>query len=277
MAVLRARAVAVAAGVPVVFAVLAALLTVASPGPVASAAEAAAGAAGRAAPAVVASTPTAPWYVTRSLVRSTQPPMAVDFRLGRSEPVAFITIDDGVTKDRRGLRYVESTRLPVTAFLTAWTVKNRATYFERITRWGSIQNHSATHASLARSTTDLDHEICYAQRALTADFGVQPWLLRPPYGAGYDRQVVQVTARRCGIREIVMWDAVVQDGRLVEAGDGLEPGSVILLHFTPDLAKDLKAAVRAVRKAGLRPASLADYLPAAAVAGGEAAGDEQAG
>ena len=35
----------------------------------------------------------------------------------------------------------------------------------------------------------------------------------------------------------------------------------MLLHFTPGLAKDLKAAVRAARKAGLRPASLADYLP----------------
>ena len=33
------------------------------------------------------------------------------------------------------------------------------------------------------------------------------------------------------------------------------------MHFGPNLEKDLKAAVRAARKAGLRPANLADYLP----------------
>jgi hypothetical protein len=59
-----------------------------------------------------------------------------------------------------------------------------------------------------------------------------------------------------------MWDAVVDDGRLTEAGAGLRPGSVVLLHFTPGLEKDLRTAVRAIRKAGLQPADLADYVPA---------------
>lgn len=188
--------------------------------------------------------------------------MDVTFRKTTQDPVVFITIDDGVTKDRRGLRYVEQNELPVTAFISAWTVKDRAAYFTRITKWGSIQNHSATHASLARSSTDLDHEICYTQRALAKDFGSRPWMMRPPYGAGHSRQLAQVTAARCGISEIVMWDAVVDNGRLTQAGKGLRPGSIILLHFTPDLEKDLKAAVKAARKAGLTPANLADYLPA---------------
>jgi hypothetical protein len=41
----------------------------------------------------------------------------------------------------------------------------------------------------------------------------------------------------------------------------LHPGSILLLHFGPDLARDLKAAVRAIRDAGLAPGRLADYLP----------------
>jgi peptidoglycan/xylan/chitin deacetylase (PgdA/CDA1 family) len=130
--------------------------------------------------------------------------MTVSFRMPTTDRVAFITIDDGVTKDARGLRYVEATRLPVTAFVSAWTVKDRARYFQRITRWGSVQNHSATHATLARSSTDLDHEICYTQRKLARDFGTRPWMLRPPYGAGSSRQEVQVTAASasssCGTR-----------------------------------------------------------------------------
>ena len=257
MAVFRARALAVAAGVPAAFAVLAGLLTVATPITSATAAE------GAAAPAAVpADASAAEFSVTRDLVRSSRPPMNVTFRTTTADPVVFITIDDGVTKDRRGLAYVEKTQLPVTAFLSAWTIKDRARYFERITAWGSVQNHSATHASLARSSTDLDHEICYTQRALTRDFGTPPWMMRPPYGAGYDRQLAQVTAARCGITEFVMWDAVVDKGRLTQAGKGLRPGSIILLHFTRNLEKDLKAAVRAARKAGLTPANLDDYLPA---------------
>jgi peptidoglycan-N-acetylglucosamine deacetylase len=259
MAVFRARAVAVAAGVPAAFALLAGLLTVASPMTVATAAEPQAVRA-----EVGATMPTASWSVTRDLVRSTRPPMAVSFSVPSTARVGFITIDDGVTKDIRGLRFVEANRLPVTAFISAWTVKDRARYFQRITRWGSVQNHSATHASLARSSTDLDHEICYTQRALARDFGATPWMLRPPYGSGYGRQETQVTAARCGISELVLWDAVVEDGRLAEVGNGLRPGAIVLLHFTPRLAEDLKVAVRAMREAGLTPADLADYLPAPA-------------
>jgi peptidoglycan/xylan/chitin deacetylase (PgdA/CDA1 family) len=250
MAVLRARALAVAAGVPATFALLAAVLTVGSPGPAAIAAEPPA-----------AAQPVGVFAVYRQPGRMKTPKVDVSFRITTSDPVVFLTIDDGVHKDRRALRYVESSRLPVTAFLSTWTIKESAPYFTRITRWGSIQNHSATHASMARPATDLDHEICYSQRALRADFGAEPWMLRPPYGDGYDRTTVQMKAIRCGISRIVMWDAVVERGTVVQSGSRLRPGSIVLLHFSPGLEKDLKAAVRAARRAGLRPASLADYLP----------------
>lgn len=257
MAVFRARAVAVAAGVPAAFALLAGLLTVASPMIVATAAEP------QSVPAEVdAAVPAATWSVSRGLIQTIRPPMSVSFTVPSTDRVGFITIDDGVTKDMRGLRFVEANELPITAFVSAWTVKDRARYFQRITRWGSVQNHSATHASLARSSTDLDHEICYTQRALARDFGSRPWMLRPPYGAGYDRLETQITAARCGISELVMWDAVVEDGRLTEVGNGLRPGAIVLLHFSPRLEDDLRAAVKAMRKAGLTPADLADYLPA---------------
>ena len=253
MGVIRARALVVAVGTPVAFAAVAAGLALATPA--ATAAE----------PTVTSVTTTAvpralALTVTHPYVRGSHVPMAVDFTVRTDDPVAFITIDDGVHKDPDGLAYVERRQLPVTAFLSAWTVKDRARYFQRLTRWGSVQNHSATHASLARSRTDLDHEICYTQRALARDFGTRPWLLRPPYGAGSDRLETQIVADRCGIASIVLWDAVVEKGRVTSPA-GLRPGSVLLLHFTPDLERDLKAAVRAIRDAGLRPADLSDYLP----------------
>lgn len=269
MGVFRVRGVVVATGVPAAFALLAGVLAFGSTGARATSAEDA----GLSVPASGSpSTPDAgpvnagpvvgaPWGVSRQLVRSSMPPLPETFRIRTDDPVVFITIDDGVTKDRRGLALVEARRLPVTAFLTTWTIKDSARYFERITAWGSIQNHSATHASMARSSTDLEHEICYSQRMLGRSFGSVPWLMRPPYGLGPSRMEVQVTADRCGISDLVMWNAVIEDGRLSRAGGRLRPGDIVLLHFTPHLAKDLRAALRAARSAGLQPADLAAYLP----------------
>ncbi len=247
MAVLRARALAVAAGVPALFVLMAAGLTFGSETPSATAAE----------------TVAAPRVVTSGVARQAAGyrPMDRIYTVATTDPVAFITIDDGIVKDRKGLAYAEANELPITAFLSTWTIKDEADYFTRLTRWGSIQNHSATHASLAKADTDLDHELCYSQRAFAKAFGAQPWLVRPPYGAGGDRLRTQITAQACGLEQIVMWDAVVERGKVSVSGGSLKPGSVVLLHFGDSLAKDLKAAVKAIRAAGLSPANLADYLP----------------
>jgi len=183
------------------------------------------------------------------------------YRVKTKEPVVFITIDDGIHKDVAARRLVEKRRIPVTSFLTAWTVKDRSRYFERVSSRGSIQNHSATHASFSLLSTDLDHELCYTQRKLRRDFGGTPWMLRPPYGAAADSPRVRAVARRCGIERIVMWDTVIEDGRVSYRDGRLRPGSIVLLHFGPDLEKDLRTALRIARKAGLRPADLAAYLP----------------
>jgi peptidoglycan/xylan/chitin deacetylase (PgdA/CDA1 family) len=183
------------------------------------------------------------------------------YRIRTQDPVVFITVDDGIFKDLRARELIEQLQIPVTSFVTAWTVKDRARYFQRVSHWGSIQNHSATHASFALPSTNLDHEICYTQRKLTRDFGSRPWMLRPPYGAAADSPRVRSVAKRCGIEYIVMWDTVVDRGRVSYREKRLRNGSIILLHFLPDWERDLKIALRIARNAGLRPANLDDYLP----------------
>jgi len=192
---------------------------------------------------------------------ATIPTLRPIYRVKTKEPVVFITIDDGIYKDLAARRLVEKRRIPVTSFLTAWTVQDRARYFERVSSRGSIQNHSATHASFSLLSTDLDHELCYTQRKLRRDFGNTPWMMRPPYGAAADSPRVRAVARRCGIERIVMWDTVIDDGRVSYRDGRLRPGSIMLLHFGPDLEQDLRTALRVARKAGLRPADLAAYLP----------------
>ncbi len=183
------------------------------------------------------------------------------YRIRTKDPVVFITIDDGVFKNPRARDLVERRKVPITSFLTAWTIQDRSRYFERVSGTGSIQNHSATHASFSKISTDLDHEICYTQRKISSKFDEPPWMLRPPYGMSADSPRVRAVARRCGIEHIVMWDTVVEDGQISYRSGKLRKGSIILLHYGKDLDKDLRAALRAARKAGLTPANLAEYLP----------------
>lgn len=249
MVVPRARAVAVALGVPTAFAMLAALFTVSAPHPRAGADE-----------PIAAGVAVTPFSVSRADPRIGHRPIPITHRVRTSDPVAFITIDDGVHTPADALAVVERHELPVTAFISTWTIKDRADYFRRLTAWGSIQNHTASHASLAKRDTDLFHEICYAQRALRRGLGATAWMLRPPYGAGADLFGTHLLAQRCGLREIVLWDATVSHGRVRLATGELRPGSIILLHFGPDLARDLRVAMRAIDAADLIPADLADYL-----------------
>ena len=183
------------------------------------------------------------------------------YRVRTKDPVVFITIDDGVFKNARARDLVERRQVPITSFLTAWTIQDRTRYFERVSAAGSIQNHSATHASFSKISTDLDHEICYSQRKIAKEFDEAAWMLRPPYGMSADSPRVRAVARRCGIQRIVMWDSVVDDGKISYRNGKLRNGSIILLHYGKDLDKDLRAALRAASKAGLTPADLADYLP----------------
>ena len=191
--------------------------------------------------------------------------MPVTYRVDTKDPVVFITIDDGIVTSQAGLDYVEKHRIPITSFLTSSQVTDsKVHYFERISRWGSVQNHTTTHASLATSDEGLiKSQVCPVQVDFRRTFGIKPWMLRPPYGAGPDGHTLHQVVRRCHITDIVMWDTVVEQGRIsYRYGDGLKPGSVILLHYSANLAADLKVAVSAARARGLRPANFADYLTA---------------
>ena len=189
--------------------------------------------------------------------------LPVTYRVETKAPVVFITIDDGIVTPADALGYVRKHRIPVTSFLTsAQATDTKQRYFERISQWGSIQNHTTTHASLDTSNASLiKGQVCPVQVDYRRTFGTKPWMLRPPYGAGAHGSTLHSVVRTCGITQIVMWDALVDGGQLqTRYGGTLQPGSVILLHFTANLAADLKVAVSAARAQGLRPANLADYL-----------------
>lgn len=182
------------------------------------------------------------------------------YRIKTTDKVAFITIDDGIVKSRAARDYIEKYQIPVTTFITTAQIKDRAAYFQRVSKWGTIQNHTTSHRSFANPRTNVKAQICNAQPIITSNFGMQPWMMRPPYGDAADAKRVRVASNACGIRDIVMWDAYVWFGRIAYKDGKLKPGSIILLHFTKSLPEDLRIAMRLIKRAGLEPANLADYL-----------------
>lgn len=183
--------------------------------------------------------------------------------------VFFVTIDDGNVKSRAALRFVEQQQMPVTVFLTNASVGHEWKYFRKIASYGgSVENHTMTHRSLpGLGSAALRDEICTPQKIYRKKFGVAPTLLRPPYGnGGYlgdstaVKQRIDATAASCGIDRIVMWDVVVGSGKIEYVRAPLRRGDIVLLHFGPNLAEELKMVIKLGKRQGLHPASLTDFI-----------------
>ena len=185
-------------------------------------------------------------------------------RIDTNDPVVFLTIDDGLIRDPAAVRFLEKHRIPVTLFLVTEPAKQGRDYFQRFVDLGAtVQDHTVDHHELPTLTPfEQHHQICTAADELAVLFGRRPWLLRPPNGK-YDPATAG-EARACGMRAIVMWSGSTNDGRLdLQHPGGLEPGDIILMHFRDDLRENLEVVWKAMRKAGLRPGRLEEYLPPA--------------
>lgn len=190
-------------------------------------------------------------------------PIPVIRRVPTFDPVVFITIDDGVHPEEDALTVIRDEKLPVTLFLNQTYLKANGDYFRRLQDAGAvIGTHTMSHADLKGTDPGLQHsQICDLVGEFRDRFGQVPTLFRPPYGS-YDRVTLEQAAS-CGITTAVHWSAVADSGTIVTADGPLRPGDIILLHFKPGLGLKLRAVVAQASAAGLRPASLADYIASA--------------
>ncbi|MCX6460417.1 MAG: polysaccharide deacetylase family protein [Actinobacteria bacterium] len=187
-------------------------------------------------------------------------------KITTKNPVFFITIDDGWGQPKSATDYVAATHLPVTSFLTNAAVQGNWSFFKKMSAYDAVQNHTMTHKALSKDSTDRQYEICGAQARYATKIGTKPWILRPPYGAGFMPRraaapAIEKTAASCGIKHIALWNVTVDKNRkMAFAGKSFQKGDIVLLHFEGDLAANLKALVQAYAKLGLKPASLSQYL-----------------
>ncbi len=193
--------------------------------------------------------------------------VSVHFRVTTSKPVFFITIDDGWTKQQAAADYVAARHLPVTVFLTNAAVGGKWAYFKKMAAYDAVQNHTMTHKALSGlSSSGRRYEICRAQSTYATRIGTRPWLLRPPYGAGYmprrsSTPLIEATAASCGIKHVVLWNVTVsQGGAVAFAGAPFRRGDIVLLHFVGNIKANLQKIVRLYAQHGLKPAPLSQYL-----------------
>jgi peptidoglycan/xylan/chitin deacetylase (PgdA/CDA1 family) len=176
--------------------------------------------------------------------------------------VAFLTIDDGWTKQPQAIELMKAAHVPVTLFLTINAIRSDPGYFKQLQAAGAvIEAHTITHTELRGKSVDFQkREICGSADQLGNIYGRRPVLFRPPFG-DKDETTLQVT-QGCGMRAAFFWKETVDQGVVrFQTGRTVQPGDIILMHFRPAFVNDFIAALQAIHDAGLTPALLEDYIP----------------
>jgi len=183
-------------------------------------------------------------------------------RIPVTQPVAFLTIDDGYLKNPEAIKLFAAAHIPVTLFLTTDAIQDDLPFFDRLRDHGAvIEAHTITHTELrGRSYEFQKREICGSTDRLQQWYGRRPVLFRPPFGT--EDHTTLRAARDCGLRAAFMWKETVDKGKVrYQDGHTVLAGDIILMHFRPAFVQDFLAALRAIKRAGLTPALLEDYIP----------------
>ncbi|MFF9484703.1 polysaccharide deacetylase family protein [Streptomyces sp. NPDC014676] len=184
------------------------------------------------------------------------------------ERILFLTIDDGAEKDPAFLRMMSELKIPYSAFLSDYLVKEDYGYFKEMRDRGvALHNHTLRHPYLpALSYARQKREICGMQEVIEERYGERPVLFRPPYG-NYDKATLRA-AKSCGITHVPLWneEVFVDHWEYREWDRDLHPGDIVLTHFRgredwkgtmPDMIRRFLDKVTAE---GYAVARLEDYL-----------------
>jgi peptidoglycan/xylan/chitin deacetylase (PgdA/CDA1 family) len=179
-----------------------------------------------------------------------------------TQPVAFLTIDDGALQHPMALPLLRASGIRVTLFLTLNYVMKNPAYFKALQSAGAvIEDHTIDHADLKGKSYEFQkHEICYTADRFAELFGRRPTLFRPPYG-DYDATTLRV-ARECGQKVVLYWTETVDKGivRYQSSHHTIQPGHIVLMHFRPAYGDDFTAALMRMKQSGVTPALLEDYV-----------------
>ncbi|MCX5392628.1 polysaccharide deacetylase family protein [Streptomyces sp. NBC_00094] len=187
------------------------------------------------------------------------------------EKIVFLTIDDGAEKDPQLLRMMKELRIPYSAFLSDYVVKDDYAYFARMQKSQesgvALHNHTLNHRYLpGLSYSKQKREICGMQDVIEKRFGKRPPLFRPPYG-NYNEDTLRA-AKSCGVKAVPLWAAEAFPDHMEwrEWDRDLHPGDIVLTHFRgkgdwkgtmPDM---IRRVMNVITAKGYAVAKLEDYV-----------------
>jgi peptidoglycan/xylan/chitin deacetylase (PgdA/CDA1 family) len=174
------------------------------------------------------------------------PPAVKPVRLSASAPpvfshvpltdkVVFVTIDDGIEKDPRFIQMAKDFQVPLTISLADTLIRDDYAYFAKLHETGyvSIQNHTVSHPldMPALSPAQQLYEISAQQEKLHREYGVMPYIFRPP-GGNYNETTIAATSE-AGLKGLMLWKEAMQisDMQYQTSRHRLSPGDIILCHF----------------------------------------------
>jgi peptidoglycan/xylan/chitin deacetylase (PgdA/CDA1 family) len=156
-------------------------------------------------------------------------------RVPLTDKVVFVTIDDGIEKDPKFIQMVKDFQVPITISLADVLIRDDYAYFEKLYETGyvSIQNHTVDHPldMPALSASQQLYEIAAQQEKLRKEYGVTPYIFRPP-GGNYNETTI-VSASQAGLQGLMLWKEAMQitDMQYQTSVHRLNPGDIILCHF----------------------------------------------
>ncbi len=152
-----------------------------------------------------------------------------------TDKVVFVTIDDGIEKDPEFIQMVKDFQIPITISLADVLIRDDYAYFEKLYETGyvSIQNHTVNHplSMPSLSAAQQLYEISAQQEKLRKEYGVTPYIFRPP-GGNYNETTITATAQ-AGLKGVMLWkeSMEISDMEYQTSAHRLQPGDIILCHF----------------------------------------------
>jgi peptidoglycan/xylan/chitin deacetylase (PgdA/CDA1 family) len=180
-------------------------------------------------------------------------------RVETTDPVVFLTIDDGWTREPEALAAFEEAEIPATLFLLDPPVIEDAEFFRSMPDT-LVEAHTQSHVDLTTVSHEQQRaEICGNADTIERVLGRRPVLFRPPYG-NYNETTLRAAAE-CDMHAVVLWEQSL-DGNAVSyrSETRLRPGDIILMHFRHNFIEELDTAIRHAEEAGLEFALLEDYI-----------------
>ncbi|GLZ31261.1 chitooligosaccharide deacetylase [Lentzea sp. NBRC 105346] len=179
-------------------------------------------------------------------------------RIATDKPYVFITIDDGAIKHPAAAEMMKKAGIRPSLFLNTKYIEGHKDYFKPLPV--TVHSHTANHPNMSGKGYEFQkQEICSNADFIAGEYGKRPTLFRPPFG-NYDA-TTRKAAADCGFKALVLWTAAVNDGHVqFQAGDKLNKGDIVLMHFRSTFAEDFQAFLDRAKADGLTPVPLEDFL-----------------